>query len=169
MTPPHDDAPRGPGGRRALVGRRVFRSPLRRRIVFAVVFELLAILFTTLILRAVGNEGAASFAVAVVSSTVALIWNVVYNSLFERLERALGVHGRPWWARVGHTVGFEGGLVLFLVPAVALLLGVTLWEAFLIELGLIVFFLVYNAVYTYLFDAVFGLPDSAGVTAPGTP
>lgn len=166
--------PRGPGGRRALVGRRVFRTSLQRRVVFAVVFELLAILFTTLILRVAGNEGTSSFAVAVTSSAVALAWNVVYNGLFERAERALGVQGRPWWARALHTLGFEGGLILFLVPAVALLLGVSLGEALVIELGLIVFFLVYNAVYTYVFDSVFGLPDSASAgpdraTAPGTP
>ncbi|MEO4039382.1 PACE efflux transporter [Micrococcaceae bacterium Sec6.3] len=155
-------APRGPGGRRALVARRVFRTPLQRRVVYAVVFEALAILFTTGILAALGKPGGSSLAVAVVSSTVALIWNVVYNSLFERWERTAGIAGRPWWVRALHAVGFEGGLILFLVPAVALILGVSLWEAFLIEAGLLVFFLVYAAVYAFVFDSVFGLPDSAG-------
>ena len=60
-----------------------------------------------------------------------------------------------------HAVGFEGGLIVFLVPAVALILGIGLGEAFLIEAGLLVFFLVYAAVYAYAFDSVFGLPDSA--------
>lgn len=156
------DVPLGPGGRRALVGRRVFRSPLRRRVVYAVVFELLAILFTTGILAALGKPGGSSLAVAVVSSAVALLWNIAYNSLFERWERRAGIRGRPWWVRVLHAVGFEGGLLVFLVPAVALLLGVGLWEAFLIEAGLLVFFLVYAAVYAFAFDSVFGLPDSAG-------
>ena len=50
---------------------------------------------------------------------------------------------------------------MFLVPAVALILGIGLGEAFLIEAGLLVFFLVYAAVYAYAFDSVFGLPDSA--------
>lgn len=155
------DAPRGPGGRRALVRRRVFRSPLQRRIVYAVVFELLAILFTTGILAAFGNSGGSSLAVAVVSSTVALLWNIAFNSMFEAFERRAGITGRPWWLRALHAVAFEGGLILFLVPAVALILGVGLWQAFLIEAGLLVFFLVYAAVYAYAFDSVFGLPDSA--------
>jgi len=81
--------------------------------------------------------------------------------VFETLERRLGITGRPWWVRVAHAVGFEGGLIVFLVPAVALILGIGLGEAFLIEAGLLVFFLVYAAVYAYAFDSVFGLPDSA--------
>ena len=154
---PPSDVPRGPGGRDALVRRRVFQTPLLRRVVYAVVFELLAILFTTVILAALGNGGGPSLAVAVVSSTVALLWNIVFNSVFE----TLGITGRPWWVRVAHAVGFEGGLIVFLVPAVALILGIGLGEAFLIEAGLLVFFLVYAAVYAYAFDSVFGLPDSA--------
>ena len=43
----------------------------------------------------------------------------------------------------------------------ALILQVGLWEAFLYELALIIFFLIYNAVYAWCFDRVFGLPDSA--------
>jgi len=160
-SPPPADVPCGPGGRPALVRRRVFRTPLLRRVVYAVVFELLAILFTTTILAALGNAGGPSLAVAVVSSTVALLWNIAFNSMFEALERRLGVTGRPWWVRAVHAVGFEGGLIVFLVPAVALILGVGLGEAFLIEAGLLVFFLIYAAVYAYAFDSVFGLPDSA--------
>ena len=154
-------APRGPGGRRALVGRPVFASAALRRVVYAVVFEALAVLFTTGILAALGNAGGPSLVVAVLSSTVALLWNVLFNTLFERFERRVGATHRPWWMRVAHAVGFEGGLLVFLVPAVALVLGVGLWDAFLIEAGLLVFFLVYAAVYAYAFDSVFGLPDSA--------
>ena len=103
------DAPRGPGGRRALVRRRVFRSPLQRRIVYAVVFELLAILFTTGILAAFGNSGGSSLAVAVVSSTVALLWNFAFTSMFEAVERRAGITGRPWWLRAaGRRAGTDG-------------------------------------------------------------
>ncbi|MDO5635076.1 MAG: PACE efflux transporter [Micrococcus sp.] len=164
--PVHDDVPRGPGGRRAWVGRRVFRTPSQRRIVYAVIFEILAIAFTTLILAGgLGKSQGPALLVAVVSSTVALLWNIAFNTMFEALERRLNVRGRPWWARVAHAVGFEGGLIVFLVPAVALILQVGLWEAFLIELGLLVFFLIYAAVYAFAFDTVFGLPDSAASTA----
>lgn len=159
----HDihDVPLAPGGRPALVGRRVFRTPLGRRVVYAVVFETFAILFATVILTLLGNPPGASAAVGVVSSVVALTWNMVFNTLFERWERRSGRTGRPLWVRLLHTLLFEAGLMVFLVPAVALLLQVNLWEAFLYEAALLVFFLIYNAVYAWCFDRVFGLPDSA--------
>lgn len=125
------EVPLAPGGRRALVGRRVFPTPAVRRVVYAVIFEALAIGFTTVILSLMGNPAGASAAVGVLSSVVALIWNMVFNTLFERWERRSGHTGRPLRIRLLHTLLFELGLVIVLVPAVALLLQVSLWEAFL--------------------------------------
>lgn len=161
MPVPVPVLPTAPGGRPALIGRRVFSSPVQRRVVYAVVFEALAIVFTTLILAALGNSASSAAIVGVVSSVVALLWNIAFNTLFERWERRSGHTGRPLWVRLLHALLFEGGLVVFLVPAVALILQVNLWEAFLYELALIIFFLVYNPVYAWCFDRVFGLPDSA--------
>lgn len=142
-----------------MVGKRVFRSPLARRITYAVIFEVLAVLFTTIILALLGNDSGPAFAVGVVSSTVALTWNLVFNWLFEVFERRINITHRPWYMRVGHAIAFEGGLVLMLIPAIAWLLQVTLWEAFLLELLILVFFLIYTAIYAWGFDRVFGLPE----------
>ncbi|MFF0991574.1 PACE efflux transporter [Kocuria nitroreducens] len=154
-------APLGPGGRPPLVQRRVFPTPLHRRVVYALVFEALAIVFTTLILAGLGNPAGASAVIGVVSSVVALIWNMVFNTWFERWEKRSGTTGRPLKVRVVHTLLFESGLVVVLVPLVALILQVSLWDALLYEAGLILFFLIYNAGYAWCFDRVFGLPDSA--------
>lgn len=151
----------GPGGRPPLVQRQVFPTPIHRRVVYALVFEALAIGFTTLILAALGNPAGASALIGVVSSVVALVWNMVFNTLFERWEKRSGTTGRPLKVRVVHTLLFESGLVVVLVPLVALILQVSLWEALLYEAGLILFFLIYNAGYAWCFDRVFGLPDSA--------
>jgi uncharacterized membrane protein len=151
--------PVGPGGRDALVGRRVFPSPLARRITYAVVFEILAVGFTTIILALLGNDSGPAFIVGVISSTAALTWNLIFNWLFEAFERRIGVTHRPWYMRVTHAVLFEGGLIAMLIPAIAWVLGVSLWEAFLLEALLLVFFLLYTAVYAWSFDRVFGLPE----------
>lgn len=154
--------PLGPGGRSALVGKRVFSSPLARRISYAVVFEILAVIFTAILLFLLGNETSSSVVVGVVSSTVALTWNMVFNWLFEKWEHSsIGVTGRPWWVRLTHMLLFEGGLILFLVPIIALILGVTLWEAVLFQAILLVFFLIYTVVYAFIFDTIFGLPEPA--------
>ncbi|GAA4115840.1 PACE efflux transporter [Enteractinococcus coprophilus] len=159
LAPAIPQVPVGPGGRDALIGRRVFPSPLMRRITYAVVFEILAVGFTTLILALLGNDSGSSFLVGLVSSTVALTWNLIFNWGFEAFERRIKITHRPWYMRVTHAVLFEGGLVAMLVPAIAWILGVSLLEAFILEIGLLIFFLIYTAIYAWAFDRVFGLPE----------
>ena len=52
-----------------------------------------------------------------------------------------------------------------LVPLVAWWYSVSLWQALLMDLALLVFFLVYTFVFTWAFDRVFGLPASARLQA----
>lgn len=155
------EVPPGPGGGDALIGRRVFPSPLGRRITYAVIFEILAVGFTTLILALLGNESGPAFVVGVISSTVALTWNLIFNWAFEAFERRIGITHRPWYMRVGHAVVFESGLIVMLIPAIAWILGVSLLEAFMLEIVLLIFFLIYTAIYAWSFDRVFGLPEPA--------
>ena len=60
-----------------------------------------------------------------------------------------------------HGIGFEGGLVFILVPIMAWWLKISLLEAFLADLGLLIFFFIYTIAFTWVFDKVFGLPLSA--------
>jgi uncharacterized membrane protein len=71
------------------------------------------------------------------------------------------VRGRSFARRLMHGLGFEGGLVVILVPVMALWLDTSAQTAFLANLGLLVFFFVYAIVFTWAFDRVFGLPESA--------
>ena len=71
--------------------------------------------------------------------------------------------------RVVHALGFEGGLAMVLIPLMAWWFGVTLWEATVMEAGLLVFFLVYTYVFNWCFDHVFGLPASASASAAVAP
>lgn len=71
------------------------------------------------------------------------------------------MRGRSFVRRLQHGIGFEGGLVVMLVPVMALWLDVSALSAFLANLGLLAFFFVYAIVFTWAFDRVFGLPESA--------
>ncbi|WP_050470214.1 PACE efflux transporter [Herbaspirillum chlorophenolicum] len=134
----------------------------KRKFVYACTFELLAIGFTTFGLAVIaGHDGAHSTAAAVASSTVAFIWNFIFNGIFERWEARQAKRGRSVGRRIAHALGFEGGLVLMLVPLFAWWLGIGLWDAFVLDLGLIVFFMVYTYLFNLAFDKVFGLPSSA--------
>lgn len=142
---------------------RVFRGrPVLRRVSFVVGYEALSVLFTVFVLSALlGHHGGESMFLAVLLSTVATGWNYIWNTIFEAIERRTAVKGRGAAARAVHAVGYEGGVLVFTIPLVAFMLGVSLIEAVMIEGGLLVFFLAFTVIYTWIFDRVFGLPDSA--------
>ena len=136
------------------------QGPLRR-IVFVALYELIAILASSLLFMAIGQGASASGVMAVVASTLAIVWNVTFNHLFEKWEARQTVKGRSVLRRAVHAVGFEGGLALVLIPLMAWWFGVSLWQATVMEAGLLLFFLVYTYAFNWVFDQVFGLPASA--------
>lgn len=135
---------------------------LQRKIVYVSLYELFAIAASSAGLALLSDSGLGHASVAAVAaSAIAVVWNLVYNTLFERWEARQAVKGRGVARRIAHALGFEAGLVVMLVPLFAWWLGVSLWQAFVLDLGLIVFFLVYTYVFNLGFDRVFGLPASA--------
>ena len=137
-------------------------SPIARRVVQALLYEAIAIAVVGPVLSLAFDEPPTStFGLAVVLSTIALAWNYVFNWLFERWEAGQAVRGRPFARRLAHGAGFEGGLVVILVPVMALWLRISPAAAFVANLGLLVFFFVYAIAFTWAFDRVFGLPASA--------
>lgn len=137
-------------------------SPTTRRVFQAVLYEVIAIAVVGPALSFAFDEPQAStFGLAVVLSTIALTWNYVFNWIFERWESRQIVRGRSFARRLAHGAGFEGGLVIILVPVMSLWLEISPAAAFVANLGLLVFFFVYAIAFTWAFDRVFGLPASA--------
>ena len=132
-----------------------------RRFVFVALYELFAIAAASMLFMLIGQQPGASGAMAVVASALAIAWNMTFNHFFERWELRQPVRGRSVARRVAHAIGFEGGLVFTLVPLFAWWFKVSLWQAFVMDLALIVFFLCYTFVFNWVFDRVFGLPASA--------
>ena len=134
----------------------------RRRVIYVALYELIAIAAATAgLARVAGQSAGHSGVVAVAASAIAIVWNIVFNWAFERWEARQSVKGRSVRRRIAHAIGFEGGLVFILVPLFAWWFQVTLWQALVMDLGLVVFFLCYTFVFNWVFDAVFGLPLSA--------
>lgn len=135
-------------------------SPFKRRLVYVTVFEILAVIFSTLILMALsGSDAHDSLPVAIMVSFTAVVWNYIYNSLFEMWERRNHVMDRSIRLRCFHALGFEAGLILFCLPIYMLWYNVGVWEAFIMESILLAFFLVYTFVFTWFFDKLFTLPQ----------
>lgn len=135
---------------------------IKRKIVYVALYEGIAIACTTLGLAGLAHHDAgASGLAAVLASVTAVIWNLVYNTLFEAWEARQTKGGRSLLRRIVHAIGFEGGLVVAIVPMFAWALGTTLLDAFLLDIGLVVFFTLYSFAFNWAFDAVFGLPTAA--------
>ena len=135
---------------------------LKRKLVYVTLYELIAIVCSTGALAAMsGRNVGASGLLAVAASCIAVVWNLIFNTLFEAWEARQSVRGRSVARRVAHAIGFEGGLVAALVPLIAWWYDISLLDALGLDLALVVFFLVYTFVFNWLFDRVFGLPASA--------
>ncbi|MCF9009917.1 PACE efflux transporter, partial [Pseudomonas carnis] len=58
------------------------------------------------------------------------------------------------WTRVLHALLFEGGLILLAVPLIAALMKISLLEAFILDIGVLLFFLPYTYVYHWGYDVL---------------
>ncbi|MCR4467261.1 PACE efflux transporter [Burkholderia sp. SCN-KJ] len=133
----------------------------KRRIVYVAMFEVLGIVVASSVLGMLsGASATASGLLGVMISTTGVIVNFLYNLGFEAWERRRAETTRTVARRVVHAIGFQVALVTFLIPLIAWWLGVSLWQAFLYDAVLIVFFPIFTFAYNWSFDSVFGLPDA---------
>ena len=127
---------------------------ITERVFQALGFEGLALLICTpLLMWVTGRPALEMGAVTLGISLLALSWNVIFNSLFDRLKTRLQlVNGG--WTRVLHALLFEGGLILMAVPMIAALMKISLLEAFILDIGVLLFFLPYTYVYHWGYDVL---------------
>ncbi|MDP5348938.1 MAG: PACE efflux transporter [Paracoccaceae bacterium] len=131
------------------------------RIRHAISFELIALaIITPLGAWAFGTPLKDMGVVTVISATIATGWNYLYNLLFDHamLRRRGDVRKTPL-IRVLHAVLFEAGLLLVLIPFIALYLGVGFWTAFVMDLAFAGFYLVYAFCFNWAYDVIFPIPD----------
>jgi len=127
---------------------------LTERVFQALGFEGLALLICTpLLVWITGRPALEMGAVTLGISLLALSWNVVFNSLFDRLKTRLQL-ANGGWTRVLHALLFEGGLILLAVPLIATLMKISLLEAFILDIGVLLFFLPYTYVYHWGYDVL---------------
>ncbi len=89
----------------------------------------------------------------VMISTVAMLWNMLYNALFDRLRKRFGFV-MNLTIRILHAMGFEAGLILVVVPLAAWWLSISLLQAFLLDIGLLLMFLPYTLLFNWAYDTL---------------
>ncbi|HHJ1297520.1 PACE efflux transporter [Pseudomonas sp. P1B16] len=139
---------------------------VKRKLVYVTFYELIGLCMSTLGLAYLSDtEASHTGPLAVMITTIAMLWNLIYNTLFERWESRQAKRGRSVGRRVAHAIGFQLTLVVYLIPLIAWWLGMSLVEAFVVDLAFIILVPCYTFAYNWAFDRIFGLPRSALATA----
>ncbi|AMO94448.1 bacterial Transmembrane Pair family protein [Collimonas fungivorans] len=124
----------------------------RERAVHALIFEVLAVALTAPVLSWVMKMPMAHAGLlTLMISLVAMTWNMIFNSLFDRIERHWRLV-RTMAMRMVHATAFEAGLVAIVVPLVAWWLDMSLLDALILDIGLLLFFLPYTFVFNLVYD-----------------
>lgn len=120
----------------------------------AVAFEVLAIGISAPLAAWITGRSVVSMGVlTAVIATIAVTWNMLYNWVFDRLQARCGF-ARTYWVRVAHAVGFEAGLILIVIPLIAVWLDVSLWRALVLDIGLVLFYLPYGFLFNLGYDKI---------------
>ncbi|CAI0907057.1 PACE efflux transporter [Serratia entomophila] len=135
---------------------------VKRKLVYVTAYEIIGMTISALGLALLsGHAPSSTGPLAVVITSIAVSWNFIYNYLFEGWESRQASRTRTLKRRVLHAVGFQLTLVVFLIPLIAWWMGITLWQALLLDMALIVIIPCYTFLFNWAFDKLFGLPASA--------
>ncbi|BEN10120.1 hypothetical protein SMETP3_06080 [Serratia marcescens] len=135
---------------------------VKRKLVYVTAYEIIGMAISALGLALLsGHAPSSTGPLAVVITTIAVSWNFIYNYLFEWWESRQASRTRTLKRRILHAVGFQLTLVVYLIPLIAWWMGITLWQALLLDMALIVIIPCYTFLFNWAFDKLFGLPASA--------
>ena len=137
------------------------------RIRHTLLFEIIGLAICVPLASWILDKGLAQIGVLSIVLSLAAMWlNYVFNLIFDIALVQLGrpVNVRPVWMRVLHAMLFETSLLILTIPAVAWWLDMTLWTAFLTDMGFVLFFLIYTFIYNWVYDVVFPMPVQSAVS-----
>ncbi|MDN5565318.1 MAG: PACE efflux transporter [Psychrobacter sp.] len=135
---------------------------IKDRIRHTLGFEIIGLLiFAPLASLAFGFDLQLMGVIAIAGSIIATVWNFIYNFWFDHaMVKLRGTVHKTVLIRVFHALLFEGGLLLLFMPMIAWYLGITLWEAFIMDIAMATFYVVYAFIYNWVYDKVFPVPET---------
>jgi uncharacterized membrane protein len=84
-------------------------------------------------------------------SAIAMVWNMAFNWLFDRAQHRWRFE-RTFGVRLLHGTVFELGMFAMCIPLAAWWLDISLWQAFLLDGALLLFFLPYTVAFNWAYD-----------------
>lgn len=124
----------------------------KERIFHALLFEVIALILLTLIAVVItGNDVAKMSGLAIMLSLIAMLWNFIFNILFDKIYGE-DRNSRKLWLRIQHGFWFELGMLVFSFPVIMLVLQLDLLSVFLMDIGAMIFFLLYAIAFNWIYD-----------------
>ena len=128
---------------------------IKRKIVYVTAYEVFGWVISSVGLALLADSSTAvTGPLALIITTIAVSWNFIYNCLFEFWESRQKSRIRTFRRRLAHAVGFQLTLVVYLIPLIAWWLGVSLWQALVMDFALIIIIPCYTFVYNWVFDKI---------------
>ncbi|MGF1724930.1 PACE efflux transporter [Photobacterium nomapromontoriensis] len=127
---------------------------IKERILHSVLFEVFALLIMMIGASLFTNHNPAAIGgIGLALSLIAMGWNYFYNLGFDKIYGADRL-ARKIGTRIAHGIGFEAGLLLVTIPVLMWALQLDFWTVLILDLGIVIFFLVYSIVYNWIYDQV---------------
>jgi Predicted membrane protein len=137
---------------------------LKRRIVYVSSYEIIGMVISSVGLALLAGDSVEHTGpLSVMITTIAVTWNFIYNILYEKWEARQESKSRTVKRRIGHAIGFQITLVMFLIPLIAWWMNISLVAAFWLDVAFIIIIPIYTFIFNWTFDKLFGLPASAQI------
>jgi uncharacterized membrane protein len=138
---------------------RTFRDRIRHTILFEIIALAFVVVGGSWI---IGRPMEIIGALSLMFSALAMGWNLLFNWLFDIWDRKYRAFAkRGFVVRAIHASLFELSMVIAGLFLVSWWLGVTYWEAFIIDVGFSAFFLLYAYGFNWAYDTIFPVPREA--------
>jgi uncharacterized membrane protein len=131
------------------------------RLRHTLLFELLALLIVTpLVVWMTAKPLMSVASLSFTLSIIAMFLNYGFNYLFDIAEiKIKGKRNRTLKTRLLHVSLFELVMLICTIPIIAWWLDMSYWQAFIMDLVFIVFFMCYAFTFNWLYDVIFPLPE----------
>lgn len=131
----------------------------------AIGFELIGLILVVIGLNQILGADASHLGVmGLAFSIVATLWNYIYNIWFDKALLTLtGSVQKSIKIRVIHAIMFEAGLLIVTIPFIMWWMEMGFVEAIIMDLGLVVFYLIYAFVYNLAYDRLFPVPQKQSI------
>lgn len=122
------------------------------RVFQAVLFEILAVSLSILGLALFTDHAIGALSgTMIIIATIAMCWNFIFNWCFDKVATG-AKEQRSVLFRIFHVLLFQGGLLVFTIPVMAIILKVGLWEALIMDIGVTFFITLYAFTFNLVYD-----------------